>query len=713
MNCGNGWEGNRSKPEDQHLGYHHGEVGDEGGSGYSPPGKQEQADLYHLPEDFRPYTGGQKQAASIITFSDPQRDNFQQFGLSQGPNCQALEPYKAIYKPYSSSVQKTSPPAQEIAGNDMFEGLQQQFLGANETDSAENIHIIQLQVLNKAKERQLDSLVEKLNDSERQIRYLNHQLLIVQDEKDGLALSLRESQKLFQNGKEREMQLEAQIHALETQIEAFKVSEEKLTKKLRTTEITLESLKQQLVELHHSESLQRAREQHESIVTGLTQKYEEQVSSLQKNLDATMTTLQEQEGICTRLKDHVQQLERNQEAVRLEKTELINRLTRSLEDSQKQCAHLLQSGSVQEVTQLQLQLQQAQKAHILSESMNKALQEELAELKEEISLYESAAELGVPPGDSEGDPSVELTESCVDLGIKKVNWKQSRANSVAQQEPPNEELSKDELILKLKTQVQRLLSSNSMKRHLVSELQRDLRGCRETMEALQQSKDGDRGMETKIDTSEKTTNQLWLDSSEAINREDILRLKNEVQVLQQQNQELKEAEEKLRSTNQDLCNQMRQMVQEFDHDKQEAVDRCERTYQQHHEAMKAQIRESLLAKHAAEKQHLFEVYEGTQSQLRSDLDKMNKEMAAVQECYLEVCREKDELESTLRKTMEKAQEQKRQLLEDREEHIRKLKLELEEKYRETLKMEKQSWLKEQAAGATQAEEEVMLGEPVE
>lgn len=44
--------------------------------------------------------------------------------------------------------------------------------------------------------------------------------------------------------------------------------------------------------------------------------------------------------------------------------------------------------------------------------------------------------------------------------------------------------------------------------------------------------------------------------------------------------------------------------------------------------------------------------------LRSDLDKMNKEMAAVQECYLEVCREKDELESALRKTMEKAQEQK-------------------------------------------------------
>ncbi|XP_052580299.1 centrosomal protein of 152 kDa isoform X4 [Peromyscus californicus insignis] len=704
VNCGNGWEENRSKTEAQHLGYHPGEGGDEGGSGYSPPSKHEAADLYRLPEDFRPYTGGQKQefhkqAAGVITFSDPQRDKF------QGPSCQALEPYKAIYKPYQSSGQSGSSPAQEMAASDMFEGLQQQFLGANETDSAENIHIIQLQVLNKAKERQLDSLVEKLNDSERQIRYLNHQLLIIQDEKDGLTLSLRESQKLFQNGKEREIQLEAQIKALETQIQAFKVSEEKLTKKARTTEVTLESLKQQLVELHHSESLQRAREQHESIVTGLTQKYEEQVLSLQKNLDATRTELQEQESVCARLKDHVQQLERNHEAVKLEKTELINRLTRSLEDSQKQCAHLLQSGSMQEVAQLQLQLQQAQKAHILSESMNKALQEELTELKAEISLYESAADLGVLPGDSEGDLSIELTESCVDLGIKKVNWKQSKANSTAQQEAPKEELSKDELILKLKAQVQHLLNSNSVKRHLVSQLQRDLKDCRGITEALQQSKDGYKGMETKTDTSEKTADQLWLDSSEAIVREDIVRLKNEVQVLQQQNQELKEAEEKLRSTNQDLCNQMRQMVQDFDHDKQEAVARCERTYQQHHEAMKAQIRESLLAKHAVEKQHLFEVYEGTQSQLRSDLDKMNKEMASVQECYLEVCREKDELESALRKTVEKAQEQKRQLLEDREEYVGKLKLELEEKYQETLKTAKQNWLKEQEAGVKERAEE--------
>ncbi|XP_021549644.1 centrosomal protein of 152 kDa isoform X2 [Neomonachus schauinslandi] len=687
---GNGWEDSQSKNDDQRPGCHPKEGEDEGGSGYTPPSNYEQTDLYHLPENFRPYINGQKQEfnsqpTNVIKFSDPQRNHFQQYVTSQGPSCQALEPYKVTYKPYQASAQNNDSPAQEIAGSDTFESLQQQFLGANE-NSAENMQIIQLQVLNKAKERQLDNLVEKLNESEHQIRYLNHQLLIIKDEKDGLTLSLQESRKLFQNGKERELQLEAQIKVLETQIQALKVNEEQMIKKSRTTEMALESLKQQLLDLRHSESLQRAREQHESIVMGLTKKHEEQVLSLQGKLDATVTALKEQEDICCHLKDQVKELERNQEATKLEKTEIINRLTRSLEESQKQCANFLHSGSVQEVAQLRFQLQQAQKAHAMSENMNKALQEELTELKDEISLYESAAKLGILPSDSEGELNIELTESYVDLGIKKVNWKKSKVKSIVQQEEPKDELSKDEVILKLKAEVQRLLGSNAVKRHLVSQLQNDLRDCRKKMEALQQAEKDEKSItvETKIETSENLTNQLWPGSStsDTIVKDDILQLKNEIHVLQQQNQELKKTEEKLRNTNQDLCSQMRQMVQDFDRDKQEAVDRCERTYQQHHEAMKAQIRESLLAKHALEKQKLFEVYEGARLQLRSDLDKTNKEMAAVQECYLQVCREKDGLESALRKTTEKEQQAQEKI---KQELFQQLEKEWQSKLDQTIK----------------------------
>ncbi|XP_072480816.1 centrosomal protein of 152 kDa isoform X11 [Notamacropus eugenii] len=707
----NGWEDHHRKNEDIYAGCHVEEGHDGGRSGYSSSSDYEQNDLYQLPENFRPYTNGQKQEfnnqpTKIINFPDGQREHFQQFGTTH----QALDSYKVTYKPYPISSQNHVSSAQERAGRkDGFEEMQQRLLESGE-NSLENMQIVQLQVLNKAKERRLTDLCEKLEESERQIRYLNHQLVMLKDEKDGLALSLQESQNLLQKGKEKEIQFEGQIKALETQIQTLKANEEQMIKKTRVSEVAMENLRQQLLELHQSDSLQRTKEQHENIVLCLRKKYEDQVTTLQKNLDATNAVLQEQKDICCRLRDHVKQIERSQEENKIEKTEIINRLTKNLEESQKQCAALLETGSIQEINQLRIQLQQAQSAHALSDNMNKALQEELAELKEEISLYESAAKLGVFPNDLDEELDVDLAESYVDLGIKKVIWKKSEIHSTMPKPDPKEEPSKDEIISRLKSELQRLLTSNTVKRRLVSQLQNDLKDCHRKVEDLSQLKKSQEKceLETKAINVEKSPNRLWHDSSvcDKVVKEDILRLKNEIQTLQQENKELKATEEKLKNTNQDLCSQMRQMVQDSDRDKQETVERCERTFQQHHEAMKNQIRESLLAKHALEKQQLLEVYESNRLQLSTDLDKVNKEMAAVQECYLAVCKEKDNLETTIRKSVEKEQQAKeemlkKQLLEEKEADLSKLKVQLEEKLKCTITATKSQGLKEKETDVKQ------------
>jgi exonuclease VII large subunit len=51
---------------------------------------------------------------------------------------------------------------------------------------------------------------------------------------------------------------------------------------------------------------------------------------------------------------------------------------------------------------------------------------------------------------------------------------------------------------------------------------------------------------------------------------------------------------------------------------------------------------------------------------------------------------------------------KRQLLKEREEHISKLQSKLEEKYQETLTMEKNKWLKEQEADIKQQVENAVI-----
>lgn len=70
--------------------------------------------------------------------------------------------------------------------------------------------------------------------------------------------------------------------------------------------------------------------------------------------------------------------------------------------------------------------------------------------------------------------------------------------SPVQQEDLDEEISKDEVILRLKADVQRLLDSNSVKRHLVSQLQSDLRTCHQKIESLQQAKKDDRTLEVEV-----------------------------------------------------------------------------------------------------------------------------------------------------------------------------------------------------------------------
>lgn len=51
------------------------------------------------------------------------------------------------------------------------------------------------------------------------------------------------------------------------------------------------------------------------------------------------------------------------------------------------------------------------------------LKEDLADLKEQITLYESAVKHGVVALDLNGDWENQLSESCMDLGLKKTNWK--------------------------------------------------------------------------------------------------------------------------------------------------------------------------------------------------------------------------------------------------------------------------------------------------
>uniref|UniRef100_A0A4W3K0L8 CEP152 CEP63 binding coiled coil domain-containing protein n=1 Tax=Callorhinchus milii TaxID=7868 RepID=A0A4W3K0L8_CALMI len=485
--------------------------------------------------------------------------------------------------------------------------------------SAEAHQFAQLQILYNARGRQLDELQQKLEERARDIRYLNHQLAIVKGEKDGLALRSQNSQTLLQDAKELEVKLQGEIKALEAKVQGLTISEEESMKNMKIAEAAMDSMQQQMLELRRSESLTRAREQHDNVIGVLKQKHDETILAMQQKLDAACSALEEQKDNCKRLEEQVKQLERQQEEAKLEKAEIINGLTKSLEASQLQCRELLQTGSMQEITQLRIKLQQVQSAKKISDSMNKALQEEMTDFKEQISLYESAAKIDAFIKETPDQTEALLTDSYVDLGIKKGNWK------VTVRREDSDKMSKDEVILDLKVELERSLSIIKTKRQQLIQLQNEAKERQKQIAELKE----------QLENTEKT----------ARNHE----------VCQQQIEKLTGSEKQFKEANQELYSEMRQMIQEFNQNKQEAIERCERIYQQHHEDSKYRLQQELHEQHELEKAQLIQLYEEQITQLTTKLDQLNKEMSGVQECYITICKDKDSLESRLKEEMVKDQ----------------------------------------------------------
>ncbi|XP_044212391.1 centrosomal protein of 152 kDa [Thunnus albacares] len=623
------------------------------------------------------------------------RNHFQ--NLKSGAADRVVDQYKASYNPHHPARQPKMFNSQAAHQERQFDHLQREFLDSTQ-QTADREQLAQLQILNKAQQRQIEDLEQKLEDSRRNMRYLEHQFAIVKDEKDGLAVSLKESSRLVEEAKEREVQMQSKFKTMEQQVQALNERDQENTKKQRVAEAAVDSMKQQMLELCRSDTLSRAREQHDRDLAVIKEQHEVALLAMEQKLDSTSQALSEQIALSQRLREQVKQLERQREEEQLERARVVNALTQRLEESQKQCAKLLQTSSVQETSQLQIKLQQAQSAKALSENMNKVLQEDLADLKEQITLYESAVKHGVIALDLNGDWENQLSESCMDLGLKKTNRKNGTLHSTALANLSDSKLPKDEALRLLRVEMQRCLGSLKGKRQKISHLQEELQHCQARVNELQTQLD-----EAKLSSSVRETSPIkHLDMTgeskkELIRlQEDKRHLQEQVEVLENKIKELKLSEDKVKSANLELCTKMREMIQDMDQEKQEAAERSERINQQYRDDVVNRVKTELMLEHDAHVEQLTAQHQQQLQQLQTQLSEVNDKMLAVQECYISVCKEKDMLEERIRD-----REKEEALMRENEQKIRgesgtvkKLRAELEAQHQASINQLKALWSKE-------------------
>ncbi|MCJ8735943.1 hypothetical protein PDJAM_G00253320 [Pangasius djambal] len=630
------------------------------------------------------------------------RNYFQKFdnGITNG---QDVDCYKATYQPHKPARQANMFNIQSSHQNGHFDQLQRDFLDSSPS-SIDVQEYAQMKILNKAQQRQIEDLEQKLEDSRRKMRYLEHQFAIVKDEKDGLALSLQESSHLIEEAKERESRLQAKVMSLERQIQTLTEREQENMKKQCAAEAAVDSLQQQMVELCRSDTLTRAREQHDRDMAAMKEQYEARVLALQQKLDTHGQNLEEQVQVAQRLREQVRQLERQREEEQVDRAAVINALTQRLEESQQQCAKLLQTGCVQEMSQMQLKLQQAQSSRNISENMNKVLQEELNEMKEQITLYESAVKLGAVSFDSNPNWENQLSESYIDLGIKKVKWKDGRNHSTPVLSDSS--LPKEDLVKELKTELQRCLVQLKMKREKISRVQKELQISQNNVEQLQtQLKGAEKNAKDSV-VRESSLEKL-LEQSNMTPHKEVARLEEErqqllkrVEALELRNKELKQSEEKVKAANSELCTKMREMIQELDQEKQEAAERYERTQQQYRDDVVQRVHAELTQEHTAHIEQLTAQHQQRIQQLESKVADLSQEVLAVQECYLSVCKEKDKLEENLKsrideeRNLKDTEVKRRQEIEEAQE---KQKADFVSQHQEAVAQLKAQWTKDKEA----------------
>ena len=93
-----------------------------------------------------------------------------------------------------------------------------------------------------------------------------------------------------------------------------------------------------------SDVMSRSREQHETAVRSLTQKYQSEMFSLNQQIAQLQMSLDEKDSQLQKMTAELRLAEDGRSNDNVRQAEIVNKLTQSLEQSQKQCRDLLNTS---------------------------------------------------------------------------------------------------------------------------------------------------------------------------------------------------------------------------------------------------------------------------------------------------------------------------------------------------------------------------------
>ncbi|CAI2725308.1 unnamed protein product [Schistosoma spindalis] len=256
-------------------------------------------------------------------------------------------------------------------------------------------------------------IVQLREDIAKEKRLSNHRLLLAEGDKEILRSKLSAMEDTVKSLREELVAKQENSEVLQKQLKRNEELQKKLDEELRALRSTNESLSSQLVELTTGNALKRAEEREAQLTESLEQRFISKTEEIRAELNTTQRHLTEKEVEVTDLR---RQLEISKaEIIKAQQThnKMINEANKQLEEAQKHCQQLASSALCSEVTSLRQKVIELETSKKITEDVNKILQDELRDFRDQVSIYESVLKLDVyfhNNGNNENQFSYESSE---------------------------------------------------------------------------------------------------------------------------------------------------------------------------------------------------------------------------------------------------------------------------------------------------------------
>ena len=257
-----------------------------------------------------------------------------------------------------------------------------------------------LEVLYEARGHELERLRNEMqnlqDENENENRALKHDVAILTADNEQLKSKFEQLQLLYQESLDDNQSLRSEIDHMKNAMHKVEKSKEELIARCESSDHLVQSLQSQLIEFQSKDTVLKAREHHDALVSSLKERHESEMSSFQNEVDGLAAKVKRYEHELEQMRSKMNDSQRYHESLLMEKSDKIQELNRRLFESQKRLNELIVSNStnqdlesrignpVQEICKLKTALTSITQQRNEQERVILDLNDQLAELQSKM-----------------------------------------------------------------------------------------------------------------------------------------------------------------------------------------------------------------------------------------------------------------------------------------------------------------------------------------